>query len=619
METMLACLTLVALAGMSLGLFSAIINGIKKKTAKTSLKITGISIIVLMIAVFTYPKTLDKPSDVYNNQTTAGIDNISVPEKTDDYTSNEIEDKPEELENEHSDSKQEKGHSEEEKYIGDELWLEDATDFSEGRAWVQFRAIDREKGSAEANREVMNAGLGNAFGLACYMVENYELLGKNQAALINTQGKILWESEPTRKNTVLKEKSEFRDGLAYCVFEGDGKRIYNIIDSDGNVTFTRDAAEDYIILGHGGGMFLVAAYTADFSHDGWKFGAIDKNGDIVVPFQEYEFSLVIEMKPVAAPSGNAPAPDYDYEEYLEYQEQIKAYEKYIYYSCFSDKLLFALHYDRKCEYLGNRIFQLSSDGWKILLNLETQNIIYSYNTYDHSGGMLESFISDFENGSATVVYKDNDGQSICSLEMDGKFIKIASNDWIRYSLRSDMEFGDGLVFASDNGVNTEITGGVLLENLTTGAYYNTAGERVIDFPEYDDKNLCYCGTPFQNGHAVMFIEGADGYLYTTVINKKGKRMFEPKAGFMSAYMSADGKYLTAVRNRFLTVFDIKGKELISVKSTSIDPEYGYENNANNGMVKVCSKADSLRYFYVNIKNGKVIGMYGDTKDSVKVY
>ena len=45
---------------------------------------------------------------------------------------------------------------------------------------------------------------------------------------------------------------------------------------------------------------------------------------------------------------------------------------------------------------------------------------------------------------------------------------------------------------------------------------------------------------------------------------------------------------------------------------------GMEYNACDGMVKVQS-GDMGQYFYVNVKNGTVIGTYINSKDSVTVY
>ncbi len=622
MENILVCLLLAALAGIPIGLFSAIIKKIKGKSAKKSLKMTGLSIAVFLAVAFIYPETPDEMPDTDKNQATAVSGGADLPAQTkaDDDISEEFEDKTEELDNEDSGSKQGTGHSEEEEYIGDKLCLDETTDFSEGRAWVQYNVMDKEKGSAKAFAESVSAAMGDDFDRIQYLVENYDLRG-NKAALIDTNGKILWESEATEKDTVLEQVSEFRDGLAYCIFNGNDKKTYIIVDAQGNTVFTRDFHEDdmdeddmdYIILGHGGGLVLAAEHVADFSTNEWRIGAIDKNGAIAVPFQVYENKPNEGLEAVEAPSGEEPDPNYDYDGYLKYHEQLEAYEEYESECSVSYPLSFD-NYNREesCEYLGDGVFGLSCPEWSVLLNIKTQKIIYSYDNY--MGRLISTFITKFKDGVATVVYSVFHGlkneQYISSLRTDGTFTETISNDWINYHLKSHMEFGDGLVFVSDTVAQNEIYGEVMQENLTTGAYYDKDGRKVIDFPEYDDKNLYYCCTPFQNGYAVMYIEGADEYLYTTVINKKGKRMFEPKTGFNPSYISEDGRYLTAIGNGYLTVFDIKGKALMDIKSKSISSNSEY--NVHDEMINVNN-------FYVNIENGTVIGMYENAKDSVTVY
>lgn len=68
-------------------------------------------------------------------------------------------------------------------------------------------------------------------------------------------------------------------------------------------------------------------------------------------------------------------------------------------------------------------------------------------------------------------------RTICSLGTDGTLAQIASNDWIQYSLRDDMEFSEGLAFISDSHFGNPEGGFVFSENLSTGAYYNIVGEK----------------------------------------------------------------------------------------------------------------------------------------------
>lgn len=547
MEAILGLLMIVALAGIPIGLLSAIVKKIRKRPAKKSLIMAGISLLVFIAAVCAFPVTPDDQQSGKEDSVTVASDNAAAGTAVD--KSDEAGDtlpEPESNTNQNEDAG----------YIGDNLWLEELSDFSEGRAFVQF--TDLSEVSEDDVEDAVKAVTGSDKEKIDYVTRNWDELnafqGYNRAALIDTQGRIVWKSEYTRSDIVLREKSKFKDGSAYCIFVGNDKSSYYIIDSDGNVTFTKDIGEDYVILGHGGGQFLAAEHTADFDTNEWRIGAIDRNGDVVVPFQAYgKLSF-----------------DSLYGDYSEYT----------------------------CEYRGGGIFDLACLGeWRALINIGTQKVIYSW---DDEGWQIYSFISDFEDGAATVLCNDSmEGRSICSMGTDGTFKETASNDLIRYGVYE--EFSDGLAFVSDN-----YSGGMI--NLSTeGAYYNASGEKAIDFPEYQNKNP-YFGGPFHNGYAVMFLEGADGQLYMTVINKKGEKMFEPMIGFSMTCMSEDGRYLTAVENGRLAVFDVRGKELVSVnyKRISLDSESVYD--VHDGVIRI-------EDLYVNVEDGTVIGLhYEDDSD-----
>lgn len=428
-------------------------------------------------------------------------------------------------------------------YIDSNLRLGSITDFSEGRAWVQF--FEKQ------------GGIGSS-------------LNGNKAALIDTQEKIVWESEVTKSNKVLRDKSEFRDGVAYFIFEGNDKSSYNIIDSEGTVTFTREYDENYRILGHGDGIFLIAEHIINFDVNEWRIGGIDKNGNIVAPFQVYEIGT----------SSTALDLSRDY------------------YSC---------------KYLGEGIYGLNFADWYVLLNIYTQSIIYA--EIRQGEGHIEKFITDFEDGFATVLY-DDETRTICSLGTDGTLAQIASNDWIQYSLRNDMEFSEGLAFISDSHFGNPEGGFVFSENLSTGAYYNIVGEKIIDFPKYYGTKPYYC-FPFHNGYALMTILGADGVLYMTSIDKQGEEMFDPIPCYQTVYMSSDGKYITTISNGIIIVFDVMGNPLVGINYKEITPRQGYttlEYNVCDGVIRVDD-------FYVNVESGKIIGwpLYADDEFSVIMY
>lgn len=574
-----------------------------------------------------------------------GQDQAAVASDSDNVADDTSNEKHEEPESVSSESKQDVQHGDDAEYIGADLWLKESTDFLEGRAWIQFRESHRKKGSVDAANDAVDAALGNDTDRLLYGLQNYNAQGDNRAALIDTQGKILWESELTKKDYVLREKSEFRDGLAYCIFDGNDKSSYIILDSDGTATFTRDYEEDYRILGHGGGLLLVAEHTANFDTNEWKIGAIDKNGNTVVPFQTYEKNPSSRPSPVEPPDDSfldsaevtnaqineayqewqsiardinnraieITAEDKEalirakekYDELLKAQEKMNAYEEYLqdkenYDSYTPEYISFDSEHDYlSCEYLGENIYALRFIGQEILLNIKARSVIYTYES--GRGDYIRKFISNFENGSATVLYAEGMNYSVCSLGTDGTLTQIASNDWIQYQFHDDMEFSDGLIFAKDG---------------SAGAYYNMMGEKVIDFPQYHGKNAYQC-YPFYSGYAAMLLKGADGLVYITAINKNGDLMFEPKSGFDAVYTSRDGKYVTASKNGHITVFDINGYPLVSINYVGINLQQRYYEYTDH-KYNVCDGVIKAEDFYVNVEDGTVIGLHGDSDTNYSI-
>lgn len=540
------------------------------------------------------------------------------------------------------------------------------------------------------------------------------ILCNSLCQLLFKKGRIIWKSEFTKENNVLKETSVFRNGLAYFILCGNEKSTYNIIDSDGNITFTRDFTEDFKILGHGDGLFLVAEHVVNFDTDEWQIGAMDKNGIMVVAYKVYETDTAptppmavdlpadhsIEMQDIEVSLSQLEAEyqawleecrDYtgetgteyyikmneieedfndrraeleerrrqlmtEYteqsEKYDQYQEELGNYEitmnNYVPKTMRFDMDSNNPDYYRSCEYLGDNIYKLNFGYGFEMLNIDTQNIINQCN-YSEDEEHIEYFITGFENGSATVLYNkctDTDSEtvkgpagrllptSLCSIyrmDVNGLMTLEVTNAWTKYVVENilvhDNIFSEGLLFVpyeqnQDKTVYTDleyyaITGDreAADENgfiLQTGAYYDIEGRIVIDFPEYRGKKDYIC-SPFYNGYAVVLVKGEDQLVYFTVIDKTGTQMFDPRPGFMDVCISKDGKYLVAVKEGMLTVFDVKGNPLTSIDYHEIRPiervdhavsgRYNYDETSYDvidGMIR-------FNDFYVNIEDGTVLG------------
>lgn len=420
-------LEFISLMAFILGLIGAIICIIRKKSAKKVLVFIGISAFIYIIAAAFMPEQKAGKND----------------------------------------SVKKSGNTE---YIAGDMSVEALTDFSEERAFVQFTDYSEED-MKMAEDGVKAALADDEDEAARYAMKyiGYESQGGNRVALIDTQGRIIWKSERTQNGQALTTVSEFRDGLAYFIFNGNEGESYNIIDSEGNVSYTKECSEDFMILSHGGGLFLVAEHIVNFDTDEWNLGTIDKNGNIVAEYKPYEISAAPEKplpveEPVDPSSSLQEIDDalsqlaeerqawveesweyegeideeyrrmieetemefqnrYDeltkrktqlleqyntqVEGYQEYQMELGDYETAILYDPETIVLdNFAVHdYQLQCEYLGENIYRVPLGDGFATLNMNMQRVI-SVDVYSDNTPHIERFITNFENGNAIVLYKE---------------------------------------------------------------------------------------------------------------------------------------------------------------------------------------------------------------------
>ncbi len=684
-------LTIISLLAFILGLIGGIICKIRNKPTKKALVLIGVSVVIYITAAFISEQRLEM-----NENVTTELANTEEPENV-EYTgsSDNITDRLENVE-----------------YIGSDMPLITLADFSEERAFIQFTDYSEEdlKMAEDGVKAALSDDEDEAFKYANKYID-YEPQGGNRVALIDTQGKIIWKSERTINGQILTAVSEFRDGLAYFIFNGNEGETYNIIDSEGNVSYMKDKSEDFMILSHGGGLFLVAEHIVNFDVDEWQIGTMDKNGNIVAEYKSYEITMPSE-EPLSVEKPSDPYSelqdiddalsllaeerqawvemcwDYDgeideeyyrmveetemefqnrYDELLQrkiqlqeqYDEQLEEYQEYLMeleeYEAASQHTPETIAFDKNsvhdyqllCEYLGENIYRVPLENGFVVLNMDSQSVI-SLNMRSENTAHIEQFISNFENGSATVFYSEpvdwealkeeddniywamlpTNSYSLCLMETDGTITPITSNSWTNYALphilNDEKEFCDGLLFVPYSGDDDIVYMDKKYYALTrdeetamekgfifhTGVYYNIDGEVAIELSEYNGKNIYFCD-PFYNGYALMLIQGVDQLTYFTVIDKNGKLQFEPQTGFDNVYMSKDGKYLIAVKWQNLTVYDIKGNSLVSVNSDQISSEDGlfarYEQITLQNKYDVCDGVIRFKDLYVNVEKRMVIG------------
>ncbi|RKJ73358.1 hypothetical protein D7X33_20580 [Butyricicoccus sp. 1XD8-22] len=598
MTTLMALLMIFSLLAFPVGLIVLVVKLIRKKPVRKTLKMLGGTVLVFFVSVALFSTDTDSTGTTAGEpaqepsaavEDAAGETDSAEPAAGEADGAEPAADGSEAAEPTaaagQSGAEDASARDEDAIYLGDDIWLDNITDFSEGRAWVEFSINHLKKGSERSARRAVDAAMGGTLGKIIYGLQNGSMDGTQCAAVIDTHGKIVWQSDVTRETSgyVLSEKSDFRDGLAYCLFNSNDGPVYCIVDGSGNLTYTQAKSDDFQILGAGGGFFLVVKKVSGFEAEGWQIGVIDKNGNAVMPFQEFQTT----------------SPNY---------QQPLRFDEY------GSEFI-------QCKYMGDGVFELRYQTFFVLLNVKTQKIIYTGENTDREA--IDQFLTKFEGGAATVIVGESNNSKLCTLKADGTLSDRLNNAWTRRMLSmsksmygSEALYGDGLLFVPYDGNLDGLELGDYYEaygeekpnNVPfichTGVYYGLDGKVAVDLPQYRGKHD-FSAWPFQNGHAAVRVVGADGQRYVTAIDKSGNTLFDPIPGFWAAGISDDGKYLTAARRGAVSVFDLTGKELVEVKYTGIYMEEWDEESQFNVRGGVLRAGD----FYVNVTDGTVIGLY----------
>lgn len=510
-------------------------------------------------------------------------------------------------------------------YIGNSL-LTNLTDFSEGRALVQYK--DYSEVREDDLQDAVDALEGSDDDKIDYLVQHWDgMQGTNRVALIDAKGKILWKSELTMADTALREVSGFKDGLAYFIFNGNEKSSYIIIDSDGNVTFTKDLTEDFMILGGGDGLFLTTEHIVNFDKNEWQIGTIDKYGNTVAPYKTYEIGV-----PPIEPSFVESPPDYSYEleEIENALSKVEAeYQAWVEecwdYQGDRDAEYYKMSDERNAEY-NNRRRELWDEKKK--LETEYQEQLEKYEEYQEELARYEmdrKYYSprkiSFDKHLST--YRKSDymscaylGENVYRLNFLGNYVILDMN-MQGISCLWDYHADTGFISDFESGS----TAVIYSEPVDMGYDGQEVADYIeLDFPEYRGSHE-YAYSLFYNGHALLEVQGADGLPYFTIIDEEGNFMFDFMEGFEDAYISEDGKYLLALNGGRLTVFDVNGKPLTRIDTMNIRPHAGdYVDGYNIIGFKI---SEGIIRFgndgcYVNVEDGTIIGSTFMTADDLSV-
>lgn len=121
----------------------------------------------------------------------------------------------------------------------------------------------------------------------------YDKDGIIYTGIIDTDGNVLYESDGD-----FEHKSQFLDGLSFYVRDTDAGTICGIVDIDGNLLYESEPFSDggYKIAAYGEGHFLVTQHIVNFDIDEWRYGTIDKNGEILNEIRTDELLSSFSMR-----------------------------------------------------------------------------------------------------------------------------------------------------------------------------------------------------------------------------------------------------------------------------------------------------------------------------------
>lgn len=390
----------------------------------------------------------------------------------------------------------------------------------------------------------------------------YDKDGIIYTGIIDTDGNVLYETEED-----FYYKSQFQDGTAFYRKNKEVTSPCGIIDLDGNVLFDSQITSDggYLILGYGEGHFFAAQHIENFDVNEWRYGTLDKNGNILHEMRQFTFE---DNSCLGAPKAN--------------------YET---------------------EYIGEnyiRFEAISNNYSNEFYNLSTAEIVVPGSNYEP--------VTEFHEGYALceayyMIYGDiimNVSEWLDSLKYDMDLWE--ENPYYNRGIENIYDsFGwkDGLILASPcllHGDQTEPT---------DYGYYDKDWNLVVSLEKYRDKDIE--GGPFGSEYAAVTLRGSDGCHYASAIDRSGDLVYDP-------VKIDDGELHDSANGYFQVIIDGEGK-IISPDGTTytlgIDDLSMLEGltfgDISNGFIIMGSEGDSsgISPCYISLDANTII-------DSVKV-
>lgn len=279
--------------------------------------------------------------------------------------------------------------------------------------------------------------------------------------VIDTDGKLVYQAD-----SQLFYVSQFQDGLAFYREDDTVEAPCGIIDVEGNVLFESKISPDggYLILAYGNGHFFAAQHIQSFDTDEWRYGTIDKNGNVLNEMQ-------------------ASDENFDLEDWVGDVNTWPA-----------------------IRYIGENFIVLPSG----LYNISTAHFS------SFPGWNMEKTVGDFYEGYTAIALDGDDFAYIIDTnyeeepcEYHDELQNVVSK---KEEFHSDSSYGEGLIFG--NEVYSDGIG-----------YYDKDWNLAISLEQYKENRIK--GGAFSGGFAPITMQGADGDWYAAVIDRQGNLAYSP--------------------------------------------------------------------------------------------
>ncbi len=337
--------------------------------------------------------------------------------------------------------------------------------------------------------------------------------------------------------------SPFSGGSAFYV-ANDGESVHEVIvDTEGNLTWSTDLGGDTHILANGDGVFVIQRHISGFEADELSVGAVDLYGNTI-----------------CEPKHRIGETVYDEDNSLGRKVHSRlAYPSDNYFSVAYGKSRFQREDAPKCYYLGDGAFYLSSNT---LYNPTASVLFVNPGTADNftykrvlaTNGRFRTVSTNYSGHPVVPAFSLYDTDlNLLSVFSDRNCVQQANDQlnlpevgWTRtYSEQKDyitthyerFWYQDGLYYLYH-------------------CYWNDEDTIALHIPEYTDRSML--GGPFYDGRAVLWVEGADGKRYLTVIDETGAFQFAPIRVETSYFTIWEGLFLAKDENRNWNLYDIEG-------------------------------------------------------------